>query len=310
MNLAYRLLIAAPRHKCRILLLGDVGQLPSVGAGNVLNDIIDSGVVPVTKLDVIFRQAQESFIVRNSKNVYEGVKEIVFDKDFLYTEEYDTNAISDLVCTEYIRQTNQHGIDEVVVLSPVRKNGTLAVNALNKKIQAIINPAMPGINEHNFHGTTFRERDKVMNLKNRIVETVNGRTVDLCNGDTGTIKEIKNTSDGYACVIDFSYGRTVSLNSDDMLEVMLAYACTIHKSQGSEWRSVILPLSSVFPASMLSRNLIYTGITRAKKQVNIIGDKRVLVKAIDNIITTRRNTALPYKIKKYLCSERGLNNER
>lgn len=304
MNLAYRLFIAIPRHKCRILLLGDVGQLPSVGAGNVLNDIIASGVVPVTKLDVIFRQAQESYIVRNSKNIYEGVKDIIFDKDFLYTEEINPEAIANLVVNEYMRQVNTYGIDEVVVLSPVRKNGTLAVQNLNKRIQQFINPPMVGVNEHIFHGCVFRERDKVMNLKNREVETVHGRLVDICNGDTGTITSIKKTSEGIVCVIDFAYGRTVEFDKDAMQEITLAYACTIHKSQGSEWKSVIMPLSNVFPVAMLTRNLVYTGITRAKKQVNIIGDKRILDSSIDNKISTKRNTALSYKIKLYYQSER------
>lgn len=306
MNLAYRLFIAIPRHKCRVLLLGDVGQLPSVGAGNVLNDIIDSGIVPVTKLDVIFRQAQKSYIVRNSKNIYEGIKDIVYGKDFLCQAQRNPQVIASMVVSEYMSQVQRYGLDEVVVLSPVRKreSGILSVMNLNDLIQTAINPPMVGINEHKFHGCIFRERDKVMNLKNREVESVNGRKVDICNGDTGIVKKIQKTEDGYVCVIDFSYGRTVEFDDDEMREVTLAYACTIHKSQGSEWKSVIMPLSQVFPSSMLTRNLIYTGITRAKKQVTIIGNPNVLDKAIDNMVTTKRNTALAYKIKKIYLEER------
>ena len=304
MNLAYRLFIAVPRRQCRVLLLGDVGQLPSVGAGNVLNDIIESGVVPVTKLDVIFRQAQESNIVRNSKNIYEGVHKIYYDKDFLYTNEYAPDDIAKLVVDEYIRQANRYGIDEVIVLSPVRKSGTLAVPYLNERIQQQVNPQMIGVNEHNFHGCVFRERDKVMNLRNREAKAIDDRTVDICNGDTGTITSIRHTEDGYVCVIDFSYDRTVEFDKDDMQDIILAYACTIHKSQGSEWKAVIMPLSTVFPYAMLTRNLIYTGITRAKKLVILIGDNTVLDRAIDNKISTKRNTALSFKLKSYHESER------
>lgn len=306
MNLAYRLFIAIPRHKCRVLLLGDVGQLPSVGAGNVLNDIIASGIVPVTKLDVIFRQSQESYIIRNSQNIYKGVKDIEYQKDFLYKQEFNSEAIAEMVVSEYLHQYEKYGVDEVVVLSPVRKSGILAVPNLNAKIQQAINPPMVGVNEHNFHGCVFRERDKVMNLKNRVLESVRGVAVDICNGDTGTIKKIKKTEDGYVCVVDFSYGRTVELDNDEMQEITLAYACTIHKSQGSEWNSVIMPLSRVFPAAMLTRNLIYTGVTRAKKQIIIIGDKNILTSSIDNKISTKRNTALAFKLRMYYGTERGV----
>lgn len=304
--LAYRLFVAAPIDKCRVLFVGDVGQLPSIGAGNFLNDVISSGVIPVTTLNVIFRQAQESNIVRNSHNIYEGVKFIECKNDFLYTKELDPYFIADLLIKKYIEEVQSYGKDEVVILSPVRKNGTLSVNTLNERIQEIANPLTYGQKEHRFHGILFREKDKVMNLKNRDVTTVDGYNVDICNGDTGTVKRIFSTEDGFMCRISFSNDRTIDFDSDDMKDVTLAYAMTVHKSQGSEFKSVIMPLSYVFPNTMMTRNLVYTGITRAKEKINIIGDINVLYKAIDNNSCIRRNTALATKIRQRYDKEKEI----
>lgn len=303
--LAYRLFAAAPRSSCRILLCGDVGQLPSVGAGRVLNDIIESGVVPVTMLNVIFRQASESNIIKNSHNIYEGKKDIDFSKDFLITKENMPENIAQIVVNRYLELCHKYGKDEVIVLSPVTNTGgVLAVPKLNSLLQQAVNPPFPTLQEHSFHGCLFREGDKVMNLKNKVVDTIKGDSVDVCNGDTGTIKKIKKTTDGWVCQIDFSFNRRIEFDMDDMNDITLAYACTIHKAQGSEWLGVIMPMSSCFPKTMLTRNLIYTGITRAREMVHIVGEEKVLLDSIDNIISIRRNTALSFKIKKFYDIEK------
>lgn len=304
--LAYRLFVAAPIDKCRLLFVGDVGQLPSIGAGNFLNDIISSGVVPVTKLNVIFRQAQESNIVRNSHNIYEGVKFIECKNDFLYTKELVPQQIADLIIKTYLDEIQAYGRDEVIILSPVRRNGSLSVNVLNERIQEITNPLTQGKKEHKFHGSLFRENDKVMNLKNREVKTVDGYSVDICNGDTGVIQNITSTDDGFVCRILFTGDRLIDFDSDDMKDITLAYAMTVHKSQGSEFKSLIMPLSFVFPQTMMTRNLIYTGITRAKCKVNLIGDINCIYKAIDNNSCVFRNTALADKIIKKYKSEKEI----
>lgn len=303
--LAYRLFTAAPRHKCRILLCGDVGQLPSIGAGRVLYDLIKSKTIPVTFLNVIFRQAQESNIVKNSHNIYNGVKCLNFEKDFLYTQEHYPEEIASIVVRKYLEEVQRFGVDEVVVLSPVKKKGSLCVSNLNSLIQEQVNPLQPDMQEHKFHSVVFRQNDRVMQLKNREADTIDGSKVDICNGDTGIVQEIKMTSDGYICQICFTGNRVVEFDNDDMLNVTLAYAMTIHKSQGSEFQSVIMPMSEVFPSTMMTRNLVYTAITRAKRMVNIIGNKNCLYRAVDNNVAYNRNTALADKIIYYYNLEKA-----
>lgn len=301
--LAYRLFAAADRRNARIILVGDAGQLPSVGPGKVLKDIMDSGVVPVTVLNVIFRQAQESNIVRNSHNIYDGIHHIVFEKDFELTEANDTEAIAELVVNQYVKEVEKYGIEDTVVLSPIKNKGSYCTNALNERIQKTINPLCGCMVEKKLHGILFREGDKIIQLKNREANSVNGGTVDICNGDTGYIKSITKDTDGFMFRVEFTDNRAVIFDEDDMKNVNLAYAITVHKSQGSEYKSVIMPLHMYMPQAMITRNLLYTGITRAKTQLNIIGQKQCIYQAINNNTAYDRNTGLAQKIIKYYKSE-------
>lgn len=297
--LAFRLFAAANRRKVRMLFVGDVGQLPSVGVGKVLKDMIESRVIPVTKLNVIFRQAQESNIVRNSHNINDGICSIIFENDFLINEENNSESIAELVVSQYLKEVETYGIDETVVLSPIKKKGNCCTSLLNNRIQEAVNPLRGYMVEKKIHGVLFRENDKVIQLKNREAVSVNGGTVDICNGDTGYLRSITKDADGYMFRIEFSNSRTVVFDEEDMENVNLAYALTVHKSQGSEYQSVIMPLHMYMPQTMMTRNLLYTGITRAKKKIHIIGQKHCIYQAINNNTAYNRNTALSDKIKNY-----------
>lgn len=296
--IAYRLFASADSLKTRILLVGDVGQLPSVGAGKVLKDIIDSKVVPTTKLNVIYRQANESNIVSNSHNISKGIRKLQFGDDFKFFELDNIGEVVDKVIEQYLISVKKYGLDNTIILSPVKKRGEYCTTELNNRVQEIINPKTEKSKEKKVNNIIFRTFDRVIQLKNRDCETIDGKTVDLCNGDTGYIKDIIHTEEGYEFVINFSGNRQVIYTVDDMKKVNLAYAITVHKSQGSEYKSVIMPLVQNMPQAMITRNLIYTAITRAKTEITIVGQKQCLYKAINNNVAYNRNTALSDKIIK------------
>ncbi len=288
--LMYHLLKAIPSH-AHLILVGDVDQLPSVGPGNVLKDIIRSGRFTVVRLTEIFRQAQESMIVVNAHKVNQGqlpvLKEI--DKpektDFQFIQEEDPEKILQNIldlCSETIpRQFRFHPLREIQVLAPMHK-GIIGVANLNIELQKRLNPGQPGIT----HGAwNFRIGDKVMQI-------VNNYDKDVFNGDIGWISKID--SEERELVIDFD-GRPVPYDYSDLDEVVLAYAVSVHKSQGSEYPVVILPVVTQH-YMLLQRNLIYTGITRAKKLVIMIGTKKALAIAIRNNKPQRRYTLLSERL--------------
>ena len=288
--LMYHLLKAIPSH-AHLILVGDVDQLPSVGPGNVLKDIIRSGKFTVVRLFDIFRQAQESMIVVNAHKVNQGqlpvLKEI--DKpektDFQFIQEEDPEKILQNIldlCSETIpRQFKFHPLREIQVLAPMHK-GIIGVANLNIELQKRLNPGQPGIT----HGAwNFRIGDKVMQI-------VNNYDKDVFNGDIGLISKID--SEEREVVIDFD-GRLVTYDYSDLDEVVLAYAVSVHKSQGSEYPVVILPVVTQH-YMLLQRNLIYTGITRAKKLVIMIGTKKALAIAIRNNKPQRRYTLLSERL--------------
>jgi len=288
--LMYHLLKAIPSH-AHLILVGDVDQLPSVGPGNVLKDIIRSGKFTVVRLFDIFRQAQESMIVVNAHKVNQGqlpvLKEI--DKpektDFQFIQEEDPEKILQNIldlCSETIpRQFKFHPLREIQVLAPMHK-GIIGVANLNIELQKRLNPGQPGIT----HGAwNFRLGDKVMQI-------VNNYDKDVFNGDIGLISKID--SEEREVVIDFD-GRLVTYDYSDLDEVVLAYAVSVHKSQGSEYPVVILPVVTQH-YMLLQRNLIYTGITRAKKLVIMIGTKKALAIAIRNNKPQRRYTLLSERL--------------
>jgi exodeoxyribonuclease V alpha subunit len=288
--LMYHLLKAIPSH-VHLILVGDVDQLPSVGPGNVLTDIIRSGRFTVVRLTEIFRQAQESMIVVNAHKVNQGqlpvLKEI--DKpektDFQFIQEEDPEKILQNIldlCSETIpRKFRFHPLREIQVLAPMHK-GIIGVANLNIELQKRLNPGQPGIT----HGAwNFRLGDKVMQI-------VNNYDKDVFNGDIGWISKID--AEEREVVIEFD-GRPVPYDYSDLDEVVLAYAVSVHKSQGSEYPVVILPVVTQH-YMLLQRNLIYTGITRAKKLVIMIGTKRALAIAIRNNKPQRRYTLLSERL--------------
>jgi exodeoxyribonuclease V alpha subunit len=288
--LMYHLLKAIPAH-AHLILVGDVDQLPSVGPGNVLKDIIKSGRFTVVTLTEIFRQAQESMIVVNAHKVNQGqfpvLKEI--DKlektDFQFIQEENPEKILQNIldlCSEKIpRQFRFHPLREIQVLTPMHK-GTIGVANLNIELQKRLNPGQSGITRGTWN---FRLGDKVMQI-------VNNYDKDVFNGDIGLISKIN--PEEREVTIDFD-GRLVPYDYSDLDEVVLAYAISVHKSQGSEYPVVILPVVTQH-YMLLQRNLIYTGITRAKKLVILIGTKNALAIAIRNNKPQRRYTLLSERL--------------
>ena len=288
--LMHHLLKAIPSH-AHLILVGDVDQLPSVGPGNVLKDIIRSGRFTVVTLTEIFRQAQESMIVVNAHKVNQGqfpvIKEI--DKseetDFRFIQEEDPEKILQNIldlCSERIPgQYRFHPLKEIQVLAPMHK-GTIGVTNLNIELQKRLNPGPSGITRGAWN---FRLGDKVMQI-------VNNYDKDVFNGDIGWISKID--PEEREVVIDFD-GRPVPYDYSDLDEIVLAYAVSVHKSQGSEYPVVILPVVTQHYL-LLQRNLIYTGITRAKKRVVLIGTKKALAIAIRNNKPQRRYTLLSERL--------------
>jgi exodeoxyribonuclease V alpha subunit len=288
--LMYHLLKAIPSH-AHLILVGDVDQLPSVGPGNVLKDIIKSEKFTVVRLTEIFRQARESMIVVNAHKVNQGqlpvLKEI--DKsestDFQFIQEEDPEKILQNIldlCSEGIPgQFRFHPLREIQVLAPMHK-GIIGVANLNIELQKRLNPGQSGITRGAW---TFRLGDKVMQI-------VNNYDKDVFNGDIGWISKID--PEEREVVIDFD-GRLIPYDYSDLDEVVLAYAVSVHKSQGSEYPVVILPVVTQH-YMLLQRNLIYTGITRAKKLVIMIGTKKALAIAIRNNKPQRRYTLLSERL--------------
>jgi exodeoxyribonuclease V alpha subunit len=288
--LMYHLLKAIPSH-AHLILVGDVDQLPSVGPGNVLKDIIRSGRFTVVRLTEIFRQAQESMIVVNAHKINQGqfpvLKEIEKPEktDFQFIQEEDPEKILQNIldlCSERIpKHFRFHPLREIQVLAPMHK-GIIGVANLNIELQKRLNPGQSGIT----HGAwNFRLGDKVMQI-------VNNYDKDVFNGDIGWISKID--PEEREVTIDFD-GRLIPYDYSDLDEIVLAYAVSVHKSQGSEYPVVILPVVTQHYL-LLQRNLIYTGITRAKKLVILIGTKKALAIAIRNNKPQRRYTLLSERL--------------
>ena len=288
----FKSLLMAISLSCKLILVGDSNQLPSVSAGNVLKDIIDSNIVDVVELTEIFRQAQESDIVMNAHNILNGRYPTILkkDKDFFFFQRLNysvaQSTVIDLWKNRLPKAYNYSPIEDIQVLSPSRK-GALGVINLNKAMQEVVNPHLNGDREVKNSIYTFRVGDKVMQIKNNydIRWTKDGRSgLGIYNGDMGIIEKI--TSDGLT--IDFD-GRIVQYDLDTTEQLELAYAVTIHKSQGSEFDVVIIPVLNTFK-KLSYRSLLYTAITRAKKLLIIVGSQKELFAMVDNNRTFIRYT--------------------
>lgn len=291
----------------RLILVGDENQLPSVGPGNVLRDIIRSGQFPVVELKKIFRQASESDIVVNAHKINKGEQVEINNKsrDFFFLKRYDADIIIRVVIAliqEKLPKYVEAKPFEIQVLTPMRK-GLLGVERLNQILQRYLNPPDASKKEKEIGQGLFREGDKVMQVRNnyQLEWEIRGRYgipiekgVGVFNGDTGIIKTINEFAE--TAEIEFEDGRWAEYSSKQLDELELAYAVTIHKSQGSEYPAVIIPLLSG-PRMLMNRNLLYTAVTRARKCVTVVGSEETFRDMIRNEKQQRRYSSLDQRIQ-------------
>ena len=293
----------------RLVLVGDVDQLPSVGPGSVLKDIITSECFPVVTLTRIFRQAGESDIVVNAHKINAGEPVVLDNKSryFFFLRRQDADTIIGVAIMLIQKKLPRYvgaQPSEIQVMTPTRK-GLLGVERLNTILQRYLNPQDPKKAEQEINGRLFREGDKVMQIKNNYqleweVTTKFGLTVDkgvgVFNGDMGVIREINQYTENIE--VEFDEGRRVKYGFDAVEELELAYAITVHKSQGSEYPAVIIPLLQG-PRLLYNRNLLYTAVTRAKKCLTIIGSDTVFQEMIQNKNEQARYTSLAERIREF-----------
>ena len=293
----------------RVILVGDVNQLPSVGPGSVLKDIISSGCFPVVKLTKIFRQAGESDIIVNAHKINRGEPVVLDNKsmDFFFLKRDDTNMIISNIITLIQKKLPKFvsaSEADIQVLTPMRK-GLLGVERINKILQEYLNPPKPGKQEKEYGDHLFREGDKVMQIKNNYqlewkITTRNGMTIDkgigVFNGDMGIIKKINTYEE--TVTVEYDEKKQVKYPYNLLDELELAYAITIHKAQGSEYPAVIIPLLQG-PRQLYYRNLLYTAVTRARKCVTVIGSESVFQEMIQNTNQQNRNTSLAERIREF-----------
>ena len=299
-------LLKAVQDGTRLIIVGDANQLPSVGPGNVLKDIINSEVVSVVRLTEIFRQAQESGIITNAHRINNGIYPELNkkDSDFFFMKRYNINELCSLVVslvkTRLPKYLNCDPINDIQVLTPMRKT-PLGVNSLNQILQEALNPPEQNKHEKEYRGVIFREGDKVMQIKNnyntdwKIV--VKGKIIDegtgVYNGDEGIISYIDDDNE-YVEVV-FEETKVVHYDFSQLDELELSYAVTIHKSQGSEYKAVVMPIHSG-PDMLMTRNLLYTGLTRAKNLAVICGSPEAVCRMVDNNREVNRYTSLKTKM--------------
>lgn len=291
----------------RLILVGDENQLPSVGPGNVLRDIIRSGQFPVVELKKIFRQASESDIVVNAHKINRGEQVEINNKsrDFFFLKRYDADIIIRVVIAliqEKLPKYVEAKPFEIQVLTPMRK-GLLGVERLNQILQRYLNPPDPSKKEKEIGQGLFREGDKVMQIRNnyQLEWEVRGRYgipvdkgVGVFNGDTGIIRMINEFAE--LAEVEFEDGRYAQYTFKQLDELELAYAVTIHKSQGSEYPAVIIPILSG-PRMLMNRNLLYTAVTRARKCVTVVGSEETFREMINNKKQQRRYSSLDRRIQ-------------
>ena len=288
--LMYNLLKAVP-DSMTVILVGDIDQLPSVGAGNVLKDIIDSGCFPVVRLTRIFRQAQSSRIITNAHRINEGKMPDISggrNSDFFFMEEEEPEEAARTIVSlvkEKLPKYYRVSSGDIQVLTPMQRNVIGAAN-LNQALQEALNPEGFFLRRG---GVTYRKNDKVMQIRNNYEK-------EVFNGDIGIISAVNAEDRSLSVIFD---DRTVEYDVTELDELVLAYATTIHKSQGSEYPIVVMPVMMSHYV-MLQRNLIYTGITRAKKILVLVGTKKALFYAVHHVTVDKRNTYLKERLRRLL----------
>ena len=283
-------LISKVKNGARVVFIGDPDQIPSVGPGNVFKEMIDSGVIPVTVLDVQFRQAEGSRIIINALKMNNGDTDLLFGDDFQFISVDSDEVAAEVIADLYQKklEANHGDTDMVQVLTPFRQDTAVGANALNKKLRELVNPQVQGCLEMKLGSSVFRLQDKVMQLKNN---------EEVSNGDMGIVTDIYQNEDGTpTLVVRFEDGRIGEYASEDYGLLMLAYAATIHKSQGSAYPSVIIPVLPCFKR-MLKRNIYYTAVTRARCEVTLVGDWAAFCEAVMTDDREKRNTKLAYRIQ-------------
>jgi len=286
--------LKAVRPGSRLVLVGDVDQLPSVGPGNVLRDIIDSGIMPTVVLNEVYRQAPGSMIVTNAHRINRGEFPLFRGaRDFFFIEAEDPDRVVQSVVATVTSKLPRHlgcdPVDDVQVLSPMKRSAA-GVDNLNAVLRDALNPRLPGVSEIRCRGSAFRRGDKVMQIRNDYDRLV-------WNGDMGKIVRI-DAEEGEV-VVRFSEpegDRDVLYSQDELDELALSYCVSIHKSQGSEYPAVVVPVTTQHYV-MLQRNLLYTAVTRARRTVVIIGTKKALAIAVRNASMLQRQTMLALRLR-------------
>ena len=289
MHLAYEFFRRVSRH-ARVLLVGDKNQLPSVGAGDVFRQLIACGLIPVTVLDLVYRQGVLSSIPYNAKLMQENKTNLSFGEDFQFIACKGADEAAEIVRRIYLDEIAKNGMDQVQILTPYRKRSAAGVDELNKSLEDFVNPPIAGKKELHIGSQVFRVGDKILQNKN---------TEMASNGDLGRILDCITDEDGNArAVIGFPDGRQVQYEADQMEMIEHANATTIHKAQGSECPVVIIPWVKAF-YMMLKRNILYTGVTRAKSKVYLVGEWAAVCQAIHTDDSGTRNTILSERIVQY-----------
>lgn len=285
-HLALHLFKAVPGSS-QLILIGDADQLPSVGPGAVLSELLASGLIPVVRLDRVFRQNAGSRIAVNAKLIRHGTLSLEYGPDFQFHQSPSIPESAERIKELYLQEVQRYGVDNVALLSPFRQKTETGVNALNEVLRDSVNPKASYKIEAVCGKKLFRQGDKVMQTRNHD---------DVSNGDIGTITGITKTANDVCVHVDFGDGRVKEYDSTDLEMLDLGYATTIHKSQGSEYRSVIINLQCAH-SLMLTRPLVYTAITRGKDRVILVGERKALCIAIKKTDTEKRGTCLAHRLQ-------------
>lgn len=299
MHLAYEF-IRRVKENAKILLLGDVDQLPSVGAGDVFRQLIGCRLIPVTVLDMVYRQGAASNIPVNAKMIQQNQTNLYMGDDFVFLPCKGAEQTAEMVKKLYLDEVKKYGLEQVQILTPYRVRTAAGVVELNRTLEDIVNPPVNGKNELSIGKDTFRVGDKVLQNKNAAL---------VSNGDMGIIQEIFTDTDGNQKVkILFSENREIEYEKEQMEMVEHANAITVHKSQGSEYSVVIIPCIKAF-YTMLKRNILYTAITRAKCKVYLVGEWNAVCQSIHTDDSGKRNTVLGRRIQGFYYAEQKQKTE-
>lgn len=276
----------------RLVMVGDKDQIESVGPGNVFKEMIESGEIPVTVLDECFRQEEDSTIIQNADKINTNRKDLRFDDTFCFFKATEITEAAEMIQKLYKEELEKRGgnTDAVQVLSPFRKDTEVGSDALNAALRDIVNPKRRGYPEIWNGKMSFRLEDKVMQIKNND---------EVSNGDVGEVLDIYTEGRKQKMRVDFGDGRIMTYEDEDYWPLTHAYAMSVHKSQGSEYPVVILPMLSCF-RRMLKRNIFYTAVTRAQEKVIIVGSKQAVAQAIRTDYIAKRNTKFALQIRKIM----------